>query len=360
MLHPASALVLLAFFAAATSYALAAEPPSCEPAEGIESLCGLERPEDLALYAQRYLIISQLGDLMTGTPGSLAVLDTADDRHWEIYPRGRRAGTAPGPWGDPACPGEPGATLSPHGLHLSEREDSKLQLLVVNHGGREAVEFFELLPAPDAEGPSALWRGCAQAPPKSYLNDTAALPGGGFLVTHMMTKRDTVIGRWLGMMGFTSPGHVWAWHPEEGFKEVPGTQGAMPNGISLAADGKAFFLNLSRDSLVRKVRLADGMLLGEAEVAGPDNSTWAPDGRLLVASLDFSLFSALSCIGDSKAPCLIAFEIVALDPQSMEKEVLISRKGPPMGAATVALAAGKHLYLGSFAGDRLLRIPYTP
>ena len=43
-------------------------------------------------------------------------------------------------WGTPDCPGEPDKAFAPHGIHLSRRGDGRLQLLVVNHGGREAIE----------------------------------------------------------------------------------------------------------------------------------------------------------------------------------------------------------------------------
>lgn len=338
----------------------AGAPPSCEPIQGYEPICGLHRPEDLALYGGRYLLISQMGDMMKGTPGSLAVMDTPSGVARELYPLGQGPSTQAGPWGDPACPGEPGTLLSPHGLDLSQRKDGGWQLLVVNHGGREAVEFYEVIQISgnNDEVQGLAWRGCVEAPEGAFLNDVAALPDGGFLVTHMLEKSNSFIGQWLAMMGFGGPGHVWSWRPKESFKQVKGSEGGLPNGISLAPDGKAFFLNLSMDNRVRKVRLADGKVLGEVEVRGPDNSTWTPQGQLLVASLNMSLFSMLPCFFNGEKTCLSAFEIVSINPISLEKKVVLSHEGAPMGAATSALAVGDKLYLGSFAGDRILRVPY--
>ena len=52
------------------------------------------------------------------------------------------------------------------------------------------------------------------------------------------------------------------------------------------------------------------------------------------------------------------FAVVAVDPKSMETETLLLRAGPPMGAGTVALDLGDgELLIGSFAADRMLRIP---
>ena len=49
---------------------------------------------------------------------------------------------------DVPCPGPPPPAFSPHGIHLSERSDGRLQLLAVQHGGRESVEFFAPAGAP--------------------------------------------------------------------------------------------------------------------------------------------------------------------------------------------------------------------
>lgn len=53
----------------------------------------------------------------------------------------------------------------------------------------------------------------------------------------------------------------------------------------------------------------------------------------------------------------MAFKIVALDPDSMETETVFWNEGPPMGAGTIALDLGTELLIGSFAGDRMIRVP---
>ena len=50
------------------------------------------------------------------------------------------------------------------------------------------------------------------------------------------------------------------------------------------------------------------------------------------------------------------FEIMALDPATLETETLFSGGGPPMGAGTVAVDLGDALWIGAFAGDRILRV----
>ena len=54
--------------------------------------------------------------------------------------------------------------------------------------------------------------------------------------------------------------------------------------------------------------------------------------------------------------CPIPFQIVAVDPQTMETTVRFDSEGSPMGAGTVGLQLGNELFIGSFAGDRILRV----
>ena len=70
--------------------------------------------------------------------------------------------------------------------------------------------------------------------------------------------------------------------------------------------------------------------------------------------------------GADIAPCLQAtfavtcgakFYVAELDPVTLETKVLLEHEGPPMGLATVAIQVGKYLYVGSAAGDRILRVP---
>ena len=86
----------------------------------------------------------------------------------------------------PECPG-PFDLANPdvsrlHGLYLEPGEGSVHTLLVVHHGPREAIEFFEV--DAGAEPPSLAWVGCAVAPEGASLNSVVALPGGGFATTN--------------------------------------------------------------------------------------------------------------------------------------------------------------------------------
>jgi hypothetical protein len=332
----------------------------CDAAEGIRVVCGFQNPEDLALLPGREaLVVSQFGSLDGTRPGSLALFRLASDEIEPLFPRGG-AGTAPevaaGPvWGDPDCPGPPPAAFSPLGIDLANRSDGALQLLVVNHGGRAAVEFFEVSGTGEA---SLAWRGCALPPEQAVLNDVVALPDGGFLATKSYSSSEGTPGMLtLGraLLGMET-GEVLEWHSGAGFREVPGTQGSIPNGVEVSDDGESVYLNLYAAGEVRRVARHSGALLASVEVSYPDNLSWGADGRLLVASHTASLSELAACNELEAGACPAAFEIVALSPDLSEREVLFANAGPPMGGGSVAIQLGDELVIGTWAGDRIARV----
>ena len=139
---------------------------------------------------------------------------------------------------------------------------------MVNHGKREAVEFFELLQ--HGGRCSLVWRGCALPPGDPFLNDVAALRDGGFFVTHMFNK---------------------------------------------------------------STRVDD-------------------EGNLWIASHKHDAL-AQTCEAVTAGPCLLPYDVLKVDPATMEPQVVFEESGPPMGYATVALKVGDRVYMGSAHGDRV-------
>ena len=325
----------------------------CEPAGGLEPICGFQNPEDLAhVPGTRTLLVSQFGSMDGSLPGNLARFDSQGGA-LEVLFRGGMAPDEPvtAGWGEAECPGPPTSDFSPHGIHLSHRQDGALQLLVVNHGGRESIEFFEV----SRGGTELRWRGCALPPDDAYINSVVATPEGGFLATHMFPRSSTT-GALQGLFG-RDTGYVLEWTRDGSWTVVPGTDAPFPNGIELSPDGKTIYLNAYLADEVRKIDRESGEVRAVASVANPDNTRWSSDGsRLFVASHTGSFLEMMSCQRIENGACPLAFEIVALDPESLDRETLLAHEGPPMGGATVAVDVDGVLYLGSFKGDRLLRV----
>jgi hypothetical protein len=297
--------------------------------------------------------VSEMGKLDGSTPGALVFFDPASEAIAKAFPRpGSDDAVAKHGWGDPACADPPGAAFSPHGLDLARRPDGALALLVVNHGGREAVELFQV--SDTAGAPAVEWRGCVRAPEGAMLNDVAGLPDGGFVATWFLSKAHPTRDSLLGLIGF-STGHVLEWQAGAGWKKVPNSDAALPNGIAVSPDGESLFVDVYLSDEVRKIARRSGELLGSVEVPSPDNLNWTPDGKLLVASHNAPINEVMACGELEKGQCPFHFAIMLLDPEEMRATAVYENAGPPMGAGTSAIRVGDEIIVGTFAGDRLLR-----
>lgn len=322
---------------------------------------GLPHPEDLEVLPGGAGVIASdmhiaaTPDGIVGRPGSLKWLDPKTRAVTALYPS---ASAPPGrrDWGDPACPGEIGAALLPHGLHLSRRSGGAWQLLVVNHGGRESVEFFELT---GKDGQWFLsWRGCVVPPPPNRLNDVAGTPDGGLLVTtmHRMSGAETSQGALNRAHQGENTGFLWRWTPGKGFSEQAGSAAPRPNGVQVDAAGRyAYLSSAAGGGEVRKLDLIHGEVVGAAAVPNPDNASWAADGRLLVTGMTADA-NRSACFVKPDAPCPAAFNVYAVEPATMRAELLFSHSGPPLGAGTVSVQYGSDLLIGSFVGDQVMAV----
>ena len=328
---------------------------SCEPVEGVTPLCGVQMPEDLAALPDGGgILIAEMGD-MGKLPGALTWYQPGPNaRFVRLADSDNLSATDNGSnWGDPMCmlPDQ----LSPHGIHLSQR-DGALQLLVVNHASREQVLFYEVLRAADpGSAPALSWRGCVQFPEQAVLNDVAALPDGGFAVTHMYRRENELLAQVKSMTGLNL-GHVWRWIPNKGSHVMANTTARMPNGIEVSADGRSLWINNYLEGEVWQLDVATEEVRSVVEVPNIDNSAWLDDGRLLIAS-HLSPATMAPCFGLAEGSCGSGYQLVAVDTDSGATEVIFKRtRGGPFGPATVAIPYMGTLYAGSFSGDRMAAI----
>jgi len=329
---------------------------TCEAANGIEPDCRFHNPEDLVIApAGRRLLVSQMGSLDGSAPGSLVSFEPDTGEIAEVYPNGTvDEGTGPN-WGSPDCePLVDPSVFTPHGIDIEKRDDGRYELFVVNHGGRESIELFEVIEG--STGVTLEYRGCVLAAPNGFHNDIVGFADGSFWVSHMYPRSSKQVLALL-RMSFTSyaPGRAYAWKRDTGYREIGGSETKFGNGVEKSEDGRFLFLNNYLGGEVVKIDVAAGKRVGSVNIASPDNLAWSPTGELLVASHQASVSETTACLGLEEGSCGIRFEILAIDPEHMTARSIISNIGAPMGAATVARPFGEHVYLGTFAGDRIAR-----
>jgi hypothetical protein len=364
---PIAAIVAIVAIVLAVAHTLACSGASaitdCVADGGVTPICGFANPEDLApLPGGSWLAVSQYGG-PAGDPGSLIAYRFSDGRRLDLFPGGDDLEPAPGrrsaAWGDPECDGPPNpATFSPHGI------DSDLgahRLAVVNHGGRQSVELFEI--GRSRRGPALAWRGCVTLSAADWPNDVALLPDGGFLVTRMLPASglSQLLALPRMLMDFNT-GWVLEWRPGAGLVRVPNSAGNGPNGIAASADGsEIFFSEWGGRRLVRLRRQADGSVLRRSlELPDhlPDNWTWTRAGRLLVTAQRATIGSAIGCAGISEGTCALPFSVFEVEPATFTKRLVLRHDATAIGAASVALEVGPSILIGTLQGDRLGRAAF--
>ena len=317
-------------------------------------VCGMVSPEDLVLVpGTKWIIASGMA------PGAGMTLIDSQQKTWsELYPADRpRAEQDMQTYG--ACPGTPDPNkFISHGLNIRAGENGHSTLYVVGHGGREAIEVFDV----DASGekPELTWTGCIMTPDAMAINSVASFSDGSLVATIPLQTGKTI----AEALGGAITGGVYQWSPgDAGFEMVQGTELPYANGIEVSADEQEFFvatsgghkvIAYSRSNPARQLR-ATGTL-----TIIPDNLHMASDCRLVTAGLiiDDPVCGNLAGEGefdlDKFAACPRPFIAMAVDPQTMEVEDLAS--GPAIETfsnITMALQVDDELWIGTFAGDRV-------
>ena len=88
----------------------------------------------------------------------------------------------------------------------------------------------------------------------------------------------------------------------------------------------------------------------------PHRASSTRAGRQLRREGAAPLHEILACGDIERGACPFHFSILALDPESLAPRSLYENRGAPMGAGTAALRIGDELVIGSFKGDRIVRV----
>lgn len=325
-------------------------PQSCAADRELAYVCGPQRPEDvLAIPGTRWLISSGFA-----AGAGLKLIDTRDRSvtRWFTGAADRVGrGDAKG------CPGPLDPTaFNARGLSLRPTAPGRWELLVVNHGGRESVERFDV--ALSGDRPTLAWRDCLTMPPGQVGNSVAAFADGTILVT-VLTRPGTTIGDF--MLGRPTGG-VWRhWPGDDGFALLPGTGLPGNNGLEVDPDQRHFYVVAFGWHAVvvfdrRDTRAAVARI--EAVDFLPDNIHWS-GSRLLLAGmrLDEPACGGLRRVVDGVAdPMLCHRGWVVGEVDTVRRRiatVAYGRPQPGFNGVSAATFVGDDLWLGSFQSDRL-------
>lgn len=338
---------LLSTWVALLIGASAASAEECGPLDGAQFICGVDNVEDFAQLPNGQLIGSDLA--MPGKQGHFFLFKP--DRSVRTI-KSEEIAIEP----DPAyaeCPGAPDwEQFGPHGLGVSFSA-GKGMLYAINHGGREAVEIFEL----DLAGkePKFSWKGCLVAPKNEWPDDVAALPDGGLVVTSLWNPNDQE--RVEKLANGKPVGALYEWHHGKGWTLIPGSESLSgPNGVIATDDGKKLYVAAwSGKQIVEVDRTSSKFTAFDVDFI-PDNLNWSTDkSTILATGIAGTISDALKCFGSSDTNCpQTGIRIDRFDPQKMTSEAIVpSRTLGKFGAATGAVEVGKEIWVNSFRSDRI-------
>jgi len=324
-------LLLLALFAMC-SVADDVLDDDCQPANGITPICGFLPPEDIdAIPGRNALVVG--GFSLDNQNGEVRVLDLSDHSITTIY-----------------------TPDMPMAIQITENAHGSYTLLVVNHTSREAIEWIEV--KQDGARFSGAWKGCVIVDPGLWINDIAMLPDGGFVASHMMPRKisRSIFDREPNDRVET--GYVVEWHKETGWTKIKGTEGALPNGVQVSADGATVYSNHYFANQIVAIDRASGERLWTTPLDGaPDNINIGDDGKLYLPTHLVNLREIRDqCLGKDVPYCTAQFSVYAIEPDDGQATRLFTSSGTQFGASTAAIKVGEFVYLGAVGGNRIGRI----
>ena len=334
--------------------------PEPRPGE-LGTICGFENPEDVeAVPAAGVVLVSEMRAMRGKGGGALAAVPLEGPPvPRRLFPAAdgageRGAGAGLSPVGDPGCTTSPRAeTFSPHGITAVPTEfPGVTRVAVVGHRPlREAIELFDLT-GTGADARLA-WRGCVPLPDATVGNDVAFAADGEIVVSNFVPIMEGLPGLYYVLKGGLGrpTGDLIAWHPEHGWRHIPGTTAPTPNGVAVSADGAVVFYSQTGAGQVARVSRAGGAPEQTSVQGNPDNLSWSRRGTLLAATHTDSVGLILCVLG--RHPCRAGWSLLEIDPQTLRVTERLHHDGGAIGGvASVTEVEGRY-YLGSFLDDRI-------
>src|SRR4051812_23707081 len=205
-----------------------ASAQSCEPASGLEFVCGPKNAEDLVRVPGTPWIIAS--GMTEGA--SLTLIDSRNGAYTGVHAQAK-PDTA---LANCATPPDSAKAIT-HGLNLRAGANKHSTLYAVGHGAREAIEVFDV----DATGakPAVTWKGCVSMPESLAANSVASFADGSLVATVLLMPGKT----FADSVARKPTGAVYEWKPgKKGFEPIRGSELPGNNGIEVSADSKEIFV----------------------------------------------------------------------------------------------------------------------
>lgn len=349
----AALAILLAGCAPVPARRLGTDAGPCKSTGQFSFVCGAMKPEDLAVIpGTRWVIASGFA-----TGAGLKIVDSRT-RKAALWFRGEPDQVDRDPhYAD--CDAPPDLALfTARGLSLRQTGASAARLLVVNHGGMEAIEVFDVNFDDVDAAPRLRWRGCLSMPPGHVANSVASYSDGTVLAT-VLTRPGTSITDFV--MGRVTGG-VYERKPEDAaFRLLPGTELPGNNGLETARDDSGFYvIAFGLREVVSYARRGSRAPLWRVQAPEfmPDNIHWDGD-RLLLAGMvrDEPACGGLRKIVNGVADgmtCHRGYVVAQLNPATRGMSVVAY--GAPdalFNGVSAAVVIQDELWLGSYQADRI-------
>lgn len=246
----------------------------------------------------------------------------------------------------------------PHGVDVTLRPDGRTELYVVNHGGNESVEVFEV--DLDAPRPALKWIGGVRLPGSTAGNDVAAVDDGFMVSTTGDPEGRSEVTVEQAIAG-ANTGGVLEWSPCSGWAALPGSQINTANGVAVSPHGEWVYIGGWNSRCLRRVRRGgtepDPVTVVISIMV--DNLTWSASGRLLAAGTYGSSMQEFLEGHFSRNPRLgIRSRVISVDPETLAADELIDYGPETFGAATTALQVGREIWVGTARDQGLARFRF--
>jgi hypothetical protein len=321
----------------------------CASTPGIDVICGLEKPEDLAhITGTPWILISELGSAnSSGNVSAFRIEDHRPVRLQASFEPQNDSGAFP------VC-GPPPEHIRPRGFHLATDDQGVHRLLLVNAGPPVRIERYRV--DTDEATPRLYWEGCVTVPDWLHPNDVASFRGDSFVISHMYTPPMTRLLR-AKMFLRINTGYAALWRPGSGWEKVPGSDVAFANGIEADPRSGRIFVAATYGETLTAMSVDGGNKRTVKLSVQPDNLTWSDSGNLVTAGhTGIAMLGTSGCRNMMGTPCSFPFSVLEIDPERLDTRVIFEHDEGLIPGASVALAHAQFLFLGTVFGDRVSRV----